>query len=479
MTTGLPAGTRLGRYQLVKRLALGGMAELYLARQLGGSGFEKVVAIKRVLPHLAEDAEFVSMFLNEARLAAGLDHSNIAHVMDFGNVGREYFMAMEYVHGRSVYDLLRSGRMPMDCALTIVCGIASALHYAHARAGPDGRPLGLVHRDVSPSNVLVSYAGDVKLVDFGIAKATAQSTATRTGRIKGKLAYMAPEQIRGEEIDRRADIFSLGIVAYELTTGQRCFYAGGEFALINRVAEGKFEPPSAVDPEFPPKLQAVIMKALSVDPDDRFDDARQLRLAIEDFANDASVRISSVAMSDYMLKSFGAQDYPITETFPKPTHVATQVGSAKVVAPAEPSALRRIATKWPRWWVAAALVVGLGLGIGVSRMLGGDGDEAPAAAAKAEAPVAPAAGATQDPSAPPPTEPGADDIVVSDEPEADDGPGTSVQPPPPPVAEPDAKPEATPKPSPRKRAKSKKKKPKKTSKPSGGAEYLPPSRREQ
>ncbi len=478
MTTGLPTGARLGRYQLVKRLALGGMAELYLARQLGGAGFEKVVAIKRVLPHLAEDAEFVAMFLNEARLAAGLDHSNIAHVMDFGNVGREYFMAMEYVHGRSAYDLLRAGRMPLDCALTIVCGIASALHYAHERAGPDGRPLGLVHRDVSPSNVLVSYAGDVKLVDFGIAKATAQSTATRTGRIKGKLAYMAPEQLRGEEIDRRADIFSLGIVAYELTTGKRCFFAGGEFALINRVAEGKFDPPSVIDPDYPPELQAVVMKALSVDPQDRFADARQLRLAIEDFANDASVRISSVALSDFMQRSFGAQDYPVTETFPKPTHVATQVDSAKVAAPAEPSALRRIATRWPRWWVAAALVVGLGLGIVVSRMLGGDGEDAPAAAAKSTAPVtAPAAVAEEPtPDDDEPTPPNADPALTDGDTIADPAP------PPAPVTDTDesstSNPTSPKAASGRRRTKPKKKSRTSSTKPASGAEYLPPSRRE-
>jgi serine/threonine-protein kinase len=314
---GLPPGSRLGRYQVIERIALGGMAELYLARHRGAAGYEKVVAVKRILPHLAEDETFARMFLNEAKLAASLDHSNIAHVIDFGSEGGEHFMAMEYVHGRSVHDVLRlagaQGGVPLHCALTILVDVAAALHYAHERAGPDGQPLGLVHRDVSPSNVLVTYDGEVKLVDFGIAKATAHGNATRTQAIKGKLAYMAPEQVRGDAVDRRADVFSLGAVTYELCVGQRCFFAGGEFELINRVASGKFERPRAVNPGFPEQLEAIIVRALSVSPADRHPDARTFQRSLEAFAMEAGLRLSKVTLSDYMRQLFGEQAYPTTQ----------------------------------------------------------------------------------------------------------------------------------------------------------------------
>ena len=193
---GLPPGTRLGRYRILQRLALGGMAELYLARHEAAAGFTKVVALKRVLPHLAEDADFVGMFLNEAKLASGLEHPHIASVTDFGQSGRDYFMVLEFVHGRGVNELLRSAAknsgIPLDCALTICVAVSSALHHAHQATDEAGAPLGLVHRDVSPSNILVSYDGVVKLVDFGIAKATSQSEATRSQALKGKIPYMSP-----------------------------------------------------------------------------------------------------------------------------------------------------------------------------------------------------------------------------------------------------------------------------------------------
>jgi serine/threonine-protein kinase len=378
MVGGLPPGSKLGRYEVLERIALGGMAELYLARHRAAGGYEKVVAVKRILPHLAEDETFARMFLNEAKLAASLDHSNIAHVIDFGSEGGEHFIAMEYVHGRSVHDVLRragaQGRVPLHCALTILVDVAAALHYAHERAGPDGTPLGLVHRDVSPSNILVTYDGEVKLVDFGIAKATAHGNATRTQAIKGKLAYMAPEQVRGDTLDRRADVFSLGVVTYELCVGQRCFFAGGEFELINRVATSKFERPRTVEPAFPEQLEAIIVRALSVNPSDRHPDARTFQRSLEAFASEAGLRLSKVTLSEYMRQLFGEQAYPTTRLLrfgagagPEPTITGT----------GEPTFLRTPRRRRMVAVAAAFLGVGLLVGLGAPALLDSEVDAPP------------------------------------------------------------------------------------------------------
>lgn len=283
----LGPGTRLGRYQILRRLATGGMAELYLARHVGAAGYQKVVALKRVRPHLAEDQQFVARFLNEARLAAGLDHSSIAHVIDFGVEGGEHFMAMEYVHGRSVMQLLQQFErcpLPLACAVLIVRDVAAALHHAHERRGPDGRPLGLVHRDVSPSNVLVSFDGDVKLVDFGIAKATAEGSATRTGTILGKLSYMAPEQLRGQRIDRRSDVFALGIVLFELLTGKPLFARDNDLLVMQAVCMDPLPSLSALRPDVPPELERIAHKALARDRAERYESAAALRRDLLAFA---------------------------------------------------------------------------------------------------------------------------------------------------------------------------------------------------
>jgi serine/threonine-protein kinase len=372
-------GARLGRYQILSRLRKGGMAELYLARHVGDRGYEKIVAVKRVLPHLAEDATFVQMFLNEARIAAGLTHGNIAQVIDFGSEGDEHYLVLEYVHGTSVLDLLRAvskspaqgeAGVPIAAALTIIREVAAALHYAHEKRGSDGKPLGLVHRDVSPSNILVSYDGEVKLVDFGIAKATAHTRVTKSGTIKGKLAYMAPEQVRSESLDRRADVFSLAVVLYELCTGRRCFVAPGEFALINRVAAGRYEKPRAIIADFPEALEAIIVRGLAVEADERFESARALQLAIESFAESAGHRLSKLALSDTMHAIFGEVAFPATDVIALPP-VAPQV-----VTPAESVPTRPLSTRSrkPATMAIAAttLVLGVGLGIGLPRWLADD-----------------------------------------------------------------------------------------------------------
>jgi len=452
----LPVGSHLGRYQIIRRLALGGMAELYLARQLGDAGYEKVVALKRVLPHLAEDPAFVQMFLNEARLAAGLNHSAIAQVIDFGTEGGEHFMTLEYVHGRSVFQLLReAGRaLPRSVALTIAHEVAGALHYAHERCGSDGRPLGLVHRDVSPSNILVSYDGDVKLVDFGVAKATAHSHATQTAAIKGKIAYMAPEQLRGESLDRRSDVFALCVVLYEMVLGKRCFSAPGEFALINRVAAARFTKPSKIEPDIEAALEAVVVDGLSADPDGRPKSARALQLRIEEVARSEGIQLSRVALAEFMEKTFGIVDFPRTDTLPVPATIPDVVTDA----PVEPEPVRGRAA-WP--WVVAALGIGLVGGVAVVRMSSDPG--------VAEPPV-PAAVSTELPSEPEP-----EPVVAVPTP---DVPAVEVEPesePDVPPAEPDSE-----VPPPRKRKKKRRRvSAKKKKKPKAGldSDYLPPSRR--
>ena len=303
------------------------MAEIYLARQVGLHGFEKLVVLKRILPHLAENARFVHLFLDEARLVAGFDHPHIAHVYDIGTVDGAYFFTMEYVHGQDVRSILkRSGatrsRLPIEHVIQIARDVASALHYAHERCGPDGQVLGVVHRDVSPSNVLVSYDGAVKLLDFGIAKAATSTIKTRTGTLKGKVSYMSPEQARGAPLDRRSDVFSLGIVLWEMVTCQRLYKADNDLATIQQIINDPPPPVSRVRPDCPRELEAIVMRALASRVEDRYATAQQLQLDLEELAREHKLGQSSVALSGYMQELFGpeirawrdAQDTGVTLT---------------------------------------------------------------------------------------------------------------------------------------------------------------------
>ncbi|WDT79866.1 MAG: serine/threonine-protein kinase [Candidatus Manganitrophus sp.] len=219
---------RFGKYLLLDKIGTGGMAELFLAKQTGLSGFEKSVAIKRILPHLTQGSEFIAMFINEAKLAALLTHQNIVQIYDLGNVDQCHYIAMEYIMGKDLRTVINHGKsknIPLSIgdALLIVSKICSALDYAHRKKDLNGNDLHLVHRDISPQNILVSYEGEVKLVDFGIAKAAMGGQETKTGVLKGKLAYMSPEQAWGKPVDGRTDLFALGIVLYEAVTGERLF----------------------------------------------------------------------------------------------------------------------------------------------------------------------------------------------------------------------------------------------------------------
>ncbi|OJT23652.1 protein kinase [Archangium sp. Cb G35] len=293
-----------GKYQLLKKLATGGMAEVWLARQKGIEGFAKNVVVKRILPHLAEDQEFVSMFGNEARIAARFNHPNIAQVYEFGEANGTYFIAMEFIHGEDLGRVMRKaynagGWIARPLAIRIVASACEGLYYAHARTDDNGKPLKVVHRDISPQNILISFDGSVKLVDFGIAKAADQATATKSGAIKGKFAYMAPEQAAGKPLDHRADIFAIGLVLYELLTGTRPLKRESELGTLQAAMECNILPPSQVA-DVPPELDEVVMRALAKAADDRYRDARQLQLALEEFLVGQRWVAGSVQISELM-----------------------------------------------------------------------------------------------------------------------------------------------------------------------------------
>ena len=272
-----------GRYVIGERLARGGMAEVYLASQGGAGGFVKAVALKLVLPAFADDPEFRRMLLAEGRLSSGLNHPNIAQVLDVEELEGELFLALEYVHGRTVRALLRESTAAPPLAVTCEIGIrcARALAYAHDHVDTGGHPLEIVHRDISPSNLMVRYDGEVKLLDFGIAKASSGSSATRSGVLKGKGGYMSPEQCLGLPLDRRSDVFSLGIVLFELTTHRRLFRGDNDYEVMNRVVEGKVKRAREVSPDIPEALDELIARALSRDPKARFETASDMADALE------------------------------------------------------------------------------------------------------------------------------------------------------------------------------------------------------
>ncbi|HTR49068.1 MAG TPA: protein kinase, partial [Kofleriaceae bacterium] len=312
-TSGLPP--RLGKYELLMPLAAGGMARIYIARTTGIGSFERHVVLKLITPERASDATAVGMFLDEARLAASLNHQNVAQVFEVGEDVGIHYLAMEYVHGQDLRSLLAKAgsqgtRIPLELALTVVAGAAAGLNHAHERRGQDGQPLGIVHRDVSPSNIMIGYDGAVKLLDFGIAKATHRSVETQSGIIKGKFAYMAPEQCRGRDVDRRSDVFSLGIILYEISTQHRCFRADSDFDTMHRIVTGDVVRPTRLVPTYPQALEAIVMKALAVDAAQRYQSAGLLLEALESFAVASRMSLSTMGLGRFMRDMFGEQPEP-------------------------------------------------------------------------------------------------------------------------------------------------------------------------
>ena len=299
--------SRFGKYTLIRKLATGGMAELFLAIQKSVAGFEKLLVIKRILPSMNQDRAFIEMLLHEARIAATLSHPNIVQIFDVGQHDTQYFIAMEHVHGEDLRQIVRQMKkkgvleFPLEHALAIVLGMCAGLSYAHEKHELDGSALNIVHRDISPQNVVVTFTGDVKIVDFGIAKSDNRAgEQTKSGKLKGKVPYMSPEQARGEDIDARSDVFSTGVMLFELTTGKRLFKGQSEYETLRLICEREYPRPSDVRSDYPIDLEPIVMKALAKDVKDRYQSAREMQSDIEAFVRRHQIAVSHIALNQFM-----------------------------------------------------------------------------------------------------------------------------------------------------------------------------------
>jgi len=300
---------QFGKYLLLEKIAVGGMAEVFKAKITGVEGFEKLIAIKRILPNISEDQEFVTMFTDEAKIAGELSHANIAQIFDLGRVGNIYFIAMEFIHGKDLRTIWerhhrRGRKMPIPMSVYIMTRVCEGLDYAHRKKNAAGRELNIIHRDVSPQNILVSYEGEVKIIDFGIAKAANKVSKTQAGILKGKFGYMSPEQVRGLPLDRRSDIFSAGIVLYELVCGERLFAGSSDFSTLEKIRKVEILPPSTINQEISPDLERIILKALAKDPADRYQWAYEMQEDLQAFLIKSGPNFSRKDLTNYLKQAF-------------------------------------------------------------------------------------------------------------------------------------------------------------------------------
>ncbi|MFH0902607.1 MAG: serine/threonine-protein kinase, partial [Pseudomonadota bacterium] len=301
-----------GRYLLLERISVGGMAEVFRAKSFGAEGFEKIVAVKRILPSIAEDGDFIQMFIDEAKIAGQLTHANICQIIELGKVGESYFIAMEFVWGKDVLQiynrLKRLGqRLNPVMAAAIAANVCAGLDFAHRKKDQWGRPLNIIHRDVSPQNVLVSYEGEVKLIDFGIAKAATRSSKTKAGVLKGKFGYMSPEQVRGLPIDRRSDLFAVGTILYEMVTAERLFSGECDFLALEKVRNADIQPPSFLADNVPPALESVILRALARDVEERYQWAGEMQEDLLTFLKTTDPSFNAKRLSYWMREVFAAE----------------------------------------------------------------------------------------------------------------------------------------------------------------------------
>ena len=308
LVPGATVPQRLGRFEISSHLASGGMAEIYLARS---PAQREPVVVKVITRERATDDNFIQMFLDEARVIATLNHPNIARLLEIGKDGQVYFLAMEFVRGETVRAVLEKGarakqRVPYDVVLGIAARVAHALHHAHDRKSAAGALLDIVHRDVTPSNVMVGFDGVVKLLDFGVARAKGRSQETVSGTVKGKFAYMAPEQCLGKRVDRRADVFSLGILMYEMATLRRAFRAESDYDTLTKIVQGDIAAPSTLVKDFPPALEKLIQHAMTIDVDVRFQTAAELGAAIEECARELGGIAGPAELKTFMRERFPA-----------------------------------------------------------------------------------------------------------------------------------------------------------------------------
>lgn len=304
-------GINFGQYLLLSKIATGGMAELFKAKRKGVEGFEKILAIKRILPHMSDNEEFITMFIDEAKLAAQLTHHNVCQIFDLGKIDNSYYIAMEYVHGKDLRAVLRAARtrekeIPVELGILITSKICSALDYAHRKKNSNGQPLNLVHRDVSPQNILISYEGDVKLVDFGIAKAATKVHVTQHGALKGKLLYMSPEQAWGKAVDRRSDIFSVCAVLYEMLAGRPLFFEENdiEVTILEKVREAQITPICSLIPTLPQELEKILTKGLQKNPDDRYQVASDMQKDLDNLFYTEGYNATSASLASFARSLF-------------------------------------------------------------------------------------------------------------------------------------------------------------------------------
>jgi serine/threonine protein kinase len=344
---------RFGRYVLLERIGVGGMAEVFRAVMPGADGWKRTFVVKRILAELSQTGDFVEMFVREARIGALLNHPNIVQMYDFGNVEGNYFLAMEYLRGRDLSAVLRmlrraEGLCPIPVAAFVAREVAECLGYAHALVAADGKPLNLIHRDVSPSNIMCLSEGGVKLLDFGIAKALGDTVAERTegGAFKGKLSYMAPERVKREPIDGRADLFSLGVVLWEMLTGRRLFRGKSDLDTLKNVLEAEIPVPSSVRPEVPSGLDFVVMRALERDPSARYPSGHAMAEDLEDVLRET--KYQSKMLPNLLRELFGSAlrsgSVPLTEVTPGLYDVTS--GRGTPTPGADPSVPIAIAPRW-------------------------------------------------------------------------------------------------------------------------------------
>lgn len=307
-----------GEFELIQRVASGGMGEVFLACQRKIAGVEQYLAIKRMLPDLSRDEEAVQMFLDEARLASRLDHQNVVHIFDLGVADDRYYLAMEFLEGRDMKRVM--GRLatynwplPFAFAAKIVSETAKGLHYAHELTDDSGQELNVIHRDISPQNIFMTVHGTIKVLDFGIAMARSRLVKTKDGVMKGKVAYIAPERIVGHPSDRRADVFSLGVVLWELSIGKRLFKRSNDVKTLLAIVNGEVPRPTQMNADFPLELEAIMLRALAHDPDDRYPTCRALQDDLASFMGKAGYVVTSYRLGELVKTLFREEPTTVTE----------------------------------------------------------------------------------------------------------------------------------------------------------------------
>jgi len=301
-----------GKYYLVDKIAVGGMAEIFKAKSYSHGGFEKLLVIKRILGHLSDNDEFIEMFVDEAKISVTLQHPNIVQIYDFGRIRDNYFIAMECIEGRDIKGILRKlaerkKLLPVEFAVYIGHEMCKGLDYAHKKADNSGKCLNIVHRDISPSNVLVSWSGEVKVADFGIALASSAKHETKAGVLKGKFEYMSPEQAQGKELDARSDVFATGIILHEMLTGRRLFKTKSELQTLEKIKSVDIEPPNAINVNVPARLNEIVMKALARDPADRYADCKAVQADLLDYMYPATPDLTHESFVHFLHELFAEE----------------------------------------------------------------------------------------------------------------------------------------------------------------------------